>query len=94
MSYNSLLPALVPGVIVLAVLSVGAGFALAWNSDPRIRLIVRRFWIFAAVLVIGCVAVFWVSTVMVQGPKRVIVDRSLQEKQQDELRKRIHGGGH
>ena len=65
MDYNSLLPALVPAVVALFAISIAAGFALAWVSEPRLRLIVRRLWIFAVAVVVGCVAAFWTSTVSV-----------------------------
>ena len=94
MDFNSNLPVLVPAVVTLIVVSVGAGFALAWNQRPRIQLLVRRIWLVAVVVIVGGVALFWLSTAMVQGPPRSTVSRSLQQQQQEELRRRLRHGGH
>jgi uncharacterized membrane-anchored protein len=94
MEFNSNLPALVPAVIALVVVSVGAGLALAWNRQAQFRKYVIRAWIGAAVVIVGAVVVFWIATALVEGPRRAPIDRSLQERQQQELRERVQKGGH
>jgi Na+/melibiose symporter-like transporter len=94
MEYNSNLPALTPAVIALIVISIAAGLSLAWNRQARFRRFVIRAWIGAAVIIVGGAVVFWISTVMVEGPRRATIDRSLQQHQQDELRERMQKGGH
>jgi phage-related minor tail protein len=94
MGLNSLLPALVPAVIALVVVSVLAAFALAWDRGPDMRLIVRRAWVLASTFIILSVAIFWIATAMVEGPRRATIDRSLQQHQQDELQRRLRHGGH
>ena len=93
MGLNSSLPALVPAVIAFVVISVAAGLTLAWNGRPQIRLLVRRVWLVATIVLVGGVAIFWLSTAMV-GTHRPTVTRSLQQQQQDELRQRLKNGGH
>ena len=94
MTPNSYLPVLVPGIIVLLVVSVAAALALAWTKEPQAQQIVRRVWLGVSVLVVLGVAVFWISTAMVQGPRGGTVDRNLQQQQQNELQRRTQGGGH
>ena len=94
MELNSNLPVLVPAVIVLFIVSVAAAMALAWRRDPAFQRLVRRLWLAAAVVIVAGVAVFWIATAMVEGPRRAAVDRSLQAEQQDELRTRLQKGGH
>lgn len=94
MEWNSNLPVLVPAVIAFIVISTGAALALAWNRRPQIQLLIRRAWFVAAIVIVGSVAIFWISTAMVEGPKRATVSRSLQQQQQDDLHKRLQTGGH
>ena len=94
MELNANLPALVPGVITLIAVSVAAGLAFAWTKQAQARRWIGRIWIAATVLVAAGLVIFWVSTVMVQGPRRAGVDRSLQDQQQQELQKRLQSGGH
>jgi hypothetical protein len=93
MDLNASLPALVPAVIALIVVSVGAVLALAWDRQPQFQTLVRRIWLVAAIVIVGGVAIFWISTVLV-GSKHPTVSRSLQQQQQDELRERLQKGGH
>ncbi len=93
MDLNSSLPALVPAVIALIVVSVAAGLALAWDRQPQFQLFVRRAWLLAVIVIIGGVAIFWIATALV-GSKHPTVSRSLQQQQQDELRERLKNGGH
>jgi len=93
MGLNSSLPALVPAVTVFIVISIAAGLTLAWNSRPQVQLIVRRAWLVATIVLVGGVAIFWLSTAIV-GTHRPTVSRSLQQQQQDELRQRLKNGGH
>ena len=94
MGLNPNLPVLVPAVITLIVISVAAGLVLAWNDRPQIRMLVSRAWIVGVVVILGGVGIFWISTAMVEGPKRATIPRTLQQQQQDELRQRIQKGGH
>ena len=94
MELNAILPALVPAVITLIVVSVVAGLALAWTRQAEARRWIGRIWLAAAVLVVAGVVVFWVSTALVQGPHRTSVDRGLQDRQQQDLRRRLQDGGH
>ncbi|HWU26822.1 MAG TPA: hypothetical protein VN154_10510 [Rhizomicrobium sp.] len=94
MGLNANLPALVPGVIAFIVLSVGAMVALAWSRQAEIQRIVRWTWFAGTIFIVAGVAIFWLSTAMVEGPKRAIVDRGLQNLQQNELRQRLDHGGH
>ena len=94
MDYNTVLPVLVPGAIILIVVSVVAALALAWVKDGQIRQWVRRGWFATVVVLIAGSAIFWVASAMVEGPERSTVDRSLQQQQQDELSQRLSEGGH
>jgi len=93
MDLNANLPALVPAIITLVVVSVCAAFVLAWDRQPLIQTLVRRAWLLAAVVIVGGVAIFWLSTALV-GSRHPTVSRSLQQQQQDELRERLQKGGH
>lgn len=94
MEFNSNLPVLVPGVITFVVISVAAAFVLALNRRPEIRKLVGRVWLAISVAIVAGVAVFWISTAMVEGPPRSTIDRSLQDQQQRELHQRLQNGGH
>ena len=94
MDFNANLPVLVPAVIGLIVVSVVAVLVLSWNRRSDIERIVRWAWLAAVVLIVMGVAVFWLSTAMVEGPKRSIVDRTMQKQQQQELTDRLKSGGH
>src|SRR5262245_46947450 len=94
MDYNTVLPVLVPGAIILIIVSVVAALALAWVRDGQIRQWVRRGWLAAVIVLIAGDAIFWVASAMVEGPERSTVDRSLQQQQQDELNQRLSEGGH
>jgi hypothetical protein len=94
MELNSNLPVLVSAVIALIVVSVAAALTLAWGRRPRLRTLVGRLWLVAVVVIVVGVGVFWISTAMVEGPRRATVDRSLQARQQEELRLRLQKGGH
>ncbi len=94
MELNSNLPLLVSAVVALIVISVAAGLALAWTREQGARRLLIRTWIVLAVIIAGGALVFWVSTAMVEGPRRATVDRNLQAQQQDELRRRLQNGGH
>ena len=92
MEPNSLLPVLVSAVVVIIVVSAAAGLGLWWQQRPRIRLVIRRTWIALTVFSVLGVVIFYVSTAMVG--KSATLDRSLQQKQQDELHQRLQTGGH
>jgi Na+/H+-dicarboxylate symporter len=92
MNLGSNLPAILPAMITFIVVSVLAVFALAWNKQPQIQELVRRTWLFVSVLALVGVAVFWISTTMVQPG--ATVDHRLQEQQQRELQQRLQNGGH
>ncbi|HUO99376.1 MAG TPA: hypothetical protein VMU01_11950 [Rhizomicrobium sp.] len=94
MGPNSMLPALVTALIVIIVASLGAGFALAWETRPRIRQLVRRLWLAVTVLSVAGVGIFWIGTAMVSRPGLTTVDRGMQTQQQGELHKRLQDGGH
>ncbi|HKD22378.1 MAG TPA: hypothetical protein VKB71_10205 [Rhizomicrobium sp.] len=94
MGLNPNLPVLVPAIITLIVISVAAGLVLAWNDRPQIRMLVSRAWIVGVVIIVSSVGIFWISTAMVEGPKRTMVPRTLQQQQQEELRQRLKEGGH
>jgi undecaprenyl pyrophosphate phosphatase UppP len=94
MDLNSNLPVLVPAVVGLIVISAAALLALAWIKQPEARQLVRRAWIVMSVLLVGGVVIFWISTAMVEGSHRSAIDRSLQEKQEDELHQRLQNDGH
>ena len=94
MEFNASLPVLVPAIIGLIVVSAAAAFGLAWTKQPEVRRWIRRAWIVAAVVLVGGIAIFWISTAMVQGPPRATVERAMQEQQQEELRQRAQQGGH
>jgi hypothetical protein len=94
MDFNANLPVIVPGVVALIVVSAAAAFVLAWSREARIRLIVRRAWIACVALIVLGVVAFFVSTLMVEGPRHGVVDRTLQHKQHDELQQRLKDGGH
>ena len=94
MDYNTALPVLVPGAIILIIVSVVAALALAWVKDGQIRRWVRRGWLATVVVLIAGGAIFWAASAMVEGPERSAVDRSLQQQQQDELHQRLGEGGH
>ena len=93
MDLNAILPALVPAIIALIVVSACAGLALAWDRQPQFQILVRRTWLVAAIVIVGGVAIFWIATALV-GSKHPTVSRSLQQQQQDELRERLKKGGH
>ena len=93
MGPSSILPVLVTAVIVVLVASVAAAIALWWEKRPAFRQIISRVWIVVTVLSVLAVFVFWISTAMT-GSKSPTVDRSLQQKQNNELRQRLQGGGH
>jgi len=94
MELNSNLPVLVPAVIALLVISLAAALALAWRRQPAFRRLVGGLWLAATVIIVGGAAIFWISTAMVEGPRRATIDHSLQDRQQDELRQRLQKGGH
>lgn len=93
MDLNSNLPALVPMVIALIVVSLAAVLVLATNKQPEIQKIVRRVWAGASVCIVAGAAIFWLSGAFV-GTSRPSVDRSLQNQQKNELRQRLQNGGH
>lgn len=93
MEPSSVLPVLVTAVIVILVASVAAAIALWWEKRPEFRQIVARTWIVVTILSALAVVVFWISTAMT-GSKNPTVDRSLQQKQNDELGHRLQRGGH
>jgi ABC-type sugar transport system permease subunit len=93
MEPNSVLPVLLTAVVVVMVASVGAGIALWWSPQSRIRQIIRRAWFVVAVLATLAVVIFWIST-MFGASDRSGVNRSLQQRQQDELHQRLQKGGH
>jgi small neutral amino acid transporter SnatA (MarC family) len=94
MDLNSNLPVLVPAVIGLIAVSAAAALALAWVKQPQVRRWVWRSWLAAAILIAGGVVIFWISTAMIQGPRRSTIDHSLQERQRQELQQRLRNGGH
>ena len=94
MEFNSNLPVLVPAVVAIIVVSAAALLALAWNKQPNVRRLVTRVWLGAAVVIAGSAFIFWISTAMVEGPRRAAPDRGLQERQQQELQQRLQKGGH
>jgi hypothetical protein len=94
MELNSNLPVLVPAVITLIVVSGAAALAMAFNRQTSFRQLVVRVWLAAAALIVGGVVIFWISTAMVEGPRRATVDRSLQQRQQNELQQRLQKGDH
>jgi len=93
MGLGSNLPVIVPGMIVLIVVSVAAALALAWTKDSAAQLLIRRVWIGVSALVVVGVVVFWVSSAMV-GTREPTVDRGAQQQQQNDLQDRLKNGGH
>jgi hypothetical protein len=93
MEPNSILPVLITAVIIVLVASVAAALVLWWNKEPRVQQLVRRAWLALIVLSALAVAVFWISTAMI-GLGRSTPDRSLQQKQSDELHRRLEKGSH
>jgi len=93
MGLGSNLAAVVPGMIVLIVVSVIAALALAWTKDAGAQQLIRRAWMAISAMVVTSVVIFWVSTHMV-STQQPSVDRSLQHQQQDDLQQRIQHGGH
>jgi len=94
MEYNSILPALVPAVLILIAASLAAWIGLAWDKRPSVQTFIRRAWLAVTVICVAGVFLFWLSTVLVEGPRRATIDRSLQREQQDELHRRVQRGGH
>jgi hypothetical protein len=90
---NSILPAIVPGIIILLAASVAAGLGLAWVKDAQAQQAIRRAWVGVLLLVVLGVAIFWISSAMVRQPAST-VDRNLQQQQQIELQQRNNNGGH
>ena len=93
MGPNSVQPVFVTAVVVILIASVVAAIVLWWDPAPRTRQIVRRAWFVVTVLSALGVMIFWISTAMI-GTGYSTVDRSLQQKQQDDLHKRLKTGGH
>ena len=93
MEPSAILPVLVSAVIVVLVASGAAILALWWEKRPAFRQVISRVWIVVTALSALAVLVFWISTAMT-GSKSPTVDRSLQQKQNAELRHRLQGGGH
>ncbi|HEX4635548.1 MAG TPA: hypothetical protein VH189_05165 [Rhizomicrobium sp.] len=93
MDLNSNLPALVPMVIALIVVSLAAVLVLATNKQPEIQKIVHRVWMVASACIVAGAVIFWFSGAFI-GTKRPTVDRGLQSQQQDELHRRLQSGGH
>lgn len=94
MDLNLYLPALVTGVIILFVFGTIGLLALNWTTSPQIRLWIRRALLVLVLVVVGGSLVYWFATFGVEGTSRHTIDRSLQQKQQDDLHKRVQEGGH
>lgn len=90
---NQLLPVILPGVITLLVLAVFLGFFYAWVKDPEVRKIVRRVSIVLVACTLLAVAVFAISTYAVQ-PQDTLDREARQERQQNDLQRRLDAGGH
>jgi predicted PurR-regulated permease PerM len=93
MEPNSILPLLATAVIVVIIASVVAAIVLWWDTRPGVRRIVRRTWFVVTVFGLLAVVIFWIST-MFGASDRATVDRSLQQKQKNELHQRLKAGGH
>ena len=93
MDLNSILPAFVPAVIGLVVVSIAAVLVLVWNKRPDVQRLVRRIWLVAVICIVAGLLIFWIATVLV-GSGRPTLDRSLQQRQQNELDQRLRSGGH
>jgi hypothetical protein len=93
MSLGANLPVIVPGMIVLIVISVAAALGLAWTKDAGAQVLIRRVWMALSAMVVVGVVVFYVSSGMV-ATRAPTVDRSVQQQQQSDLQQRIQNGGH
>jgi hypothetical protein len=91
---NRLLPALIPAVIALFVLGTLGLLLLNWVSSAQVRLWIKRALLLLVLLVIGGPLVYWFATWGVEGTPRHAIDRSMQQKKQDDLQKRVQTGGH
>ena len=94
MDLNRFLPALVSAVIILFVFGAIGLLALNWTNSPRARLWIKRALLVLVLVVVGGPLVYWFATWSVEGTARHAIDRSMQQKQQDDLRKRLQEGGH
>ena len=93
MEPNSIQPVFVTAVVVVLVASVAAALVMWGDARPRTRHMVRRAWLVVTVLSALGVMIFWISTAMI-GTGHSTLDRSLQQKQQDDLHQRLKTGGH
>lgn len=94
MDLNRLLPALIPAAIALFVLGTIGLLALNWASSAQERLWIKRALIVLVVVSVGGPLIYWFATWGVEGTSRNAIDRSLQQKQQDDLNRRLQEGGH
>lgn len=94
MDVNRFLPALLPSVAALVVLGAAGLIALNWTTSPEGRLWIRRALLVLVLVTVIGPFVFWFMTWGVESTPRHAIDRSLQQRQQDELQKRVREGGH
>ncbi len=91
---NRFLPALIPAVIALFVLGTIGLLALNWTRSAQVKLWIKRALFVLVLVTIGGPLVYWFATWGVEGTSRHAIDRSLQQKEQDDLYKRVQEGGH
>jgi hypothetical protein len=94
MDVNRYLPALISAVVTLIVFGSVGLLALNWVTSARQRLWIKRALLVLALIALGGPAIYWLTTWAVERPPRHAIDRSMQQKQQNELRQRIQKGGH
>jgi hypothetical protein len=88
------LPVLITATVTLLVLGTAGLLALNWTKSAVIRVWIKRAMLVLLLLTVGAPLIYWFMTWGVEGTPRHAIDRSLQQKQQDELRQRIQKGGH
>jgi len=91
---NRFLPALITAVILLLVFGTLGLLALNWTSSAQARLWIKRALFVLLLACVGGPLVYWIATWGVEGTSRHAIDRSMQDRQQDDLHKRVQEGGH
>jgi glucan phosphoethanolaminetransferase (alkaline phosphatase superfamily) len=94
MDVNRYLPVLLPALVTLVALGAAGLIALNWTRSAVAHLWIKRALVVLVLITIGGPIIFWFMTWAVEGPPRHTIDRSLQQRQQNELQRRIQQGGH
>ena len=94
MDANTYLPVLISALVMLIVFGSIGLLALNWTASAYARLWIRRALFVLLLVAVGGPFIYWFATWGVEGVPRHAIDRSMQQKQADELRQRVQNGGH